>query len=134
MKKNAICFVLFIVLVFPVFARDVAMPPLVIPTAASNGFGGTHVAYTDNVFALLVNPAAMIRVRQRSVFTFAPSIMNPQFLINSARYSTDVFSATTDDDFAALGDALGKMADDLGRREGRIALGLELREFPLSFA
>ncbi|MCL2319307.1 MAG: hypothetical protein FWC45_04425, partial [Treponema sp.] len=52
---------LAVCLALPVFAADVPMPPVTMPTAASNGFGGHHVAYTDNVFSLLVNPAAMIQ-------------------------------------------------------------------------
>ena len=102
MKRTVICFFLFAALLFPVFARDVAMRPLAIPTAASNGFGGTHVAYTDNVFALLVNPAAMIRVRQRSFFTLAPSIMNPEFTASSTGYALDVLQAAMDDDLEAM--------------------------------
>ena len=110
----------------PVFASDLAMPPLAMPTAASDGFGGTHVAYTDNVFALLVNPAAMIRVQERSFFTLAPSFFNPQSTIKLGRSITGLASGDT----GALGDA----ANVLSEQRGRIALGFELREFPLSIA
>jgi hypothetical protein len=134
MKKIAICFIFFVVFFCPVFAKDIAMPPLTIPTAASSGFGGTHIAYTDNVFALLVNPAAMIRVQQRSFFALAPSLMSPQFISNLTRYTKDVFGAMTDEDFNTMGDALGKMADEIGDQEGKMALGIDIREFPMSVA
>ena len=134
MKRTAICLVLFVMLVLPVFSQNTAMPPLAIPTAASSGFGGSHIAFTDNVFALLVNPAALMRVQQRSFVTFAPSIMNPQFLINSTRYTLDVFSSLSDDGLDELGETMGKLSDELGSMDGKIALGLELRELPLSFA
>ena len=124
--KIAICILLTAFLVLPVFAEDVAMPPFVMPTAASNAFGGTHVAYTDNVFSLLVNPAAMIRTQQRSFFTLAPSLFNPQNTIKLVSSMTDLVKGDTT--------ALGKAADTLSKEEGKIALGMELREFPLSFA
>lgn len=117
---------LAVCLALPVFAADVPMPPVTMPTAASNGFGGHHVAYTDNVFSLLVNPAAMIQTRQRSFFTLAPSLFNPQTTV-------ELFSAIMD---LAKGDtnALGTAANTLSGQKGKTALGGELREFPLSIA
>ena len=125
-KKGIICIFLAAVLVLPVFAEKTAMPGLDMPTAASNGFGGTHVAYTDNVFALLVNPAAIMQVQQRSFFTLAPVLFSPQ----------TVFGITKPMASLAKGDtgALGEMADTLSKQKGKIALGMELREFPFSIA
>ena len=125
-KTTVICIFLAALLAFPVFAEKMEMPALAIPTAASNGFGGTHVAYTDNVFALLVNPAAMMRVQQRSFFTLAPSVFNPQSTYDLVKPIVDM----------AQGDigALGNAADVLSQKSEKIALGGELREFPLSFA
>ena len=121
-----ICMFLAVLLALPVFAEKTAMPQLAMPTAASNGFGGTHVAYTDNVFALLVNPAAMIRVQQRSFFTLAPSLMSPQTTIGLSSSIVDLAKGNTN--------ALGSMADTLSKEKGKIALGMELREFPFSIA
>ena len=125
-RTTLICIFLAVLLALPVFAEKVAMPPLAMPTVASNGFGGTHVAYTDNVFSLLVNPAAMIRVQQRSFFTLSPSLMSPQNTFKLARPIVDVAKGDTS--------ALGNMANTLSKQEGKIALGFELREFPFSFA
>ena len=127
MKKTIIiCTILSLFMTLPVFAERMTMPPLAMPTAASNGFGGTHVAYTDNVFALLVNPAAMMRVQQRSFFTLAPSVMSPQGTVELGKSIADIATGDTN--------ALGQMADTFSKQKGKIALGFELREFPLSIA
>jgi len=127
MKKTAIVFILLIAfLSFPVFAEKTVMPPITMPTVASNGFGGHHLAYTDNIFALLVNPAAIMRVQQKSFFTLAPSVFNPQSTLELSRSLADLASGDTS--------ALGNAADTLSKQKGKIALGFELREFPFSFA
>ena len=123
---SVISIFLAVFLVLPVFADRVAMPRLSMPTAASSGFGGTHVAYTDNVFSLLVNPAAMMNVQQRSFFTIAPSIMSPENTMALSRSIFDLVGGNTE--------ALGDMADTLSAQGGQISLGLELRELPLSIA
>jgi len=128
--KQKVFFIIFlaVLMTMPVFAdRRVAMEPLAMPNAASSGFGGTHVAYTDNVFSLLVNPAAMIRVQQRSFFSLSASLFNPQSTFD---ISDAVMDMVSDGDTSNL----GNIADTLSRHEGMIALGGELREFPFSFA
>jgi opacity protein-like surface antigen len=110
----------------PVFAKDTAMPQFGMPTAQTNGMGGVHAAYTDNVFALLVNPAAMMRVEQRSFFALSPGLLSPQSTFGLITPITDAVSGN----LGALGDA----ADLLGKREGKIVLGFDIREFPLSVA
>ena len=127
MKKITVVFIFLVALNgLPVFAEKIAMPPVVMPTAASNGFGGSHVAYTDNVFALLVNPAAMTRVEQRSFFALAPSLFSPQ----TVRAFGNSVIKLTNGDTSAFGDIL----DNINKRDGKIGLGFELREFPLSVA
>ena len=130
MKKRAILFILCAAAFFTAaaFADDaVAMPRLTIPTTQDNGMGGSHVAYTDNVFSLFVNPAAMMRVEQRSFFALSPTLFSPQ----STFSMIDAFKGIiADGDIGALGDA----ADILNMQNGKIALGFDLREFPLSIA
>jgi hypothetical protein len=125
MKKAALLFILCAVLCTSVFA-DEAMPQFAIPTAAGNGMGGTHVAYTDNVFALLVNPAAIMRVEQRSFFALSPTLLSPQSTFGLLGPMMDAAGGDMD----ALGDA----ADILSKQKGKIPLGFDLREFPLSIA
>jgi len=119
--KRKVFFITFLaaLMVMPVFAdRRVPMAPLVMPNPASNALGGSHVAYTDSVFSLLVNPAAMMRVQERSFFTLSASLFNPQA-------TSDISSAIMD--MVADGDTsnIGNIADTLSRHEGMIALGAE---------
>ncbi|MDR0584671.1 MAG: hypothetical protein LBG57_10045 [Treponema sp.] len=110
-----------------VFAEDVAMPRFAMPTARDSGMGGTHVAYTDNVFSLLVNPAAMMRVRQRSFFAISPTLYSPQSTFG-------LIDAI--DGLVSRGDlgSLGGAADIFSRQNGKISMGFDLKEFPLSIA
>ena len=128
MKRKAILFIcLIIILALPVFAKDIAMPQVIMPTVASNGMGGHHIAYTDNVFSLLVNPAAMVRTQQKSFFTLSSSLFSPQATFGLFKSMKGLVKG----DENAIGDAL----DTLSKQEGKIALGMEIRElFPFSFA
>ena len=124
MKRNFLSIIfLAAFMAVPVFAERATMPAFTMPTAASSGFGGTHVAYTDNVFALLVNPAAMTRVQQRSFFTLSASLFSPQSTTEISESVIDMISSGNTTSF-------GNMADTLNRHRGRIALGFELRELP----
>jgi len=125
-KKTTIGIFLAAFLALPIFAERLA--PFVVPTAASNGFGGTHVAYTDNVYSLLVNPAAMIRVEEKSFFTFAPSLFNPEKTVKF--FGAISIREMMNGNFSNPGEVL----DSLGVNDGRIGFGAELREFPLSIA
>ena len=129
MQQRALLIIFLVVfMTIPVFAeRSVPMTPLAMPTAASSGFGGTHVAYTDNVFALLVNPAAMMRVQQRSFFSLSASLFNPESVFEMGNSVMDMASSGNTTEF-------GIIADTLNRHDGKIVLGFELREFPFSFA
>jgi hypothetical protein len=109
------------------FAKDKkAMPRFEIPTARSNGMGGAHVAYTDNVFGLLVNPAAIMRVEQRSFFAISPTLFSPQATFGLIGPLMDVAEGDTG--------SLGEAADVLSKNEAKIPLGFDIREFPLSIA
>jgi hypothetical protein len=107
------------------FAQE-AMPRFEIPTARSSGMGGTHTAYTDNVFALLVNPAAIMRVEQRSFFALSPTLFSPESTFNLIGPFMDVARGNLS--------ALGSAADTLSKKNGKVPLGFDIREFPLSVA
>jgi hypothetical protein len=115
MKKLACLFLVFGVL-SAAFAEDMA--PLTVSSTRSLGMGGTHVAYTDDVFALFVNPAALRRANQGSGFELSPAFVGPLFDL------IDLASSAGDD----LTGALGDFAKDTG---GKIPLGIDLRG-PLS--
>jgi hypothetical protein len=108
-----------------VFAQE-PMPRFEIPTARSNGLGGHHVAYTDNVFALMVNPAAIMRVEQRSFFALSPTLFSPESTFGLIGSITDMAGGDTS--------ALGEAMDVLSKNKGKISLGFDLREFPFSIA
>jgi hypothetical protein len=115
-----------VILVFPVFAEKLSMPGLTMPTAATSGFGGHHVAYTDNVFSLLVNPAAMVRTNQNSIFSISASLFSPQTTLKLK----DPVMKMIGGDMGALGDMTKALSD----QNGKIVLGLSLNELPLSIA
>lgn len=127
--KHRVCLTILLTAftAIPLFAERIAMPPLQMPNAAASGFGGNHVAYTDNVFALLVNPAAMMQVQQRSFFALSSSIFNPRNAFRIGRAAADILFSNDTSNF-------GYTARAISDREGRITLGLEVREFPFSIA
>jgi hypothetical protein len=98
------------------YAEDMA--PLALSSTRSLGMGGTHVAYTDEVYALFVNPAALRRANQGSAFEISPAFVGPLFDL------IDLASSSGDD---LTGD-LGDFAKDTG---GKIPLGIDFRG-PLS--
>jgi hypothetical protein len=116
MKKIIILLVVLVCLSVFSFGEDMA--PLTISSTRNAGRGGPHVAYTDDVYALFVNPAALQKANQWSFFELSPALVGPLF---------DIFNIVNSDD---PGKALGEFASD---QKGRIPLGLELRG-PLSFA
>jgi hypothetical protein len=122
--KKTIAFILTLCCAGAVFAEEtrVKMPRFEIPTARSNGFGGSHIAFTDDVFALLVNPAAIMHVRQRSAFTFSPSLVSPQKTLG-------VIGKMVDGD---MGAALGDLNNE--KNPGKIPFGFSFNELPLSIA
>ncbi|MDR1229967.1 MAG: hypothetical protein LBK61_01055 [Spirochaetaceae bacterium] len=115
--KKFIAFVLVLCCAGAVFAEKVEMPRFEIPTARSNGFGGSHIAYTDDVFALLINPAAIMQVRQKSFFTLSPTVVSPQKIL----------------DFVNSDGGTGAILESLNnpKNPGKIPLGLSLNELPL---
>jgi len=110
-----VCLILCSVTVFP---QDKKMPPFEIPTARTSGMGGSYAAYTDTVFALLVNPAAITRVGQKSIFGFSPALLNP-------KRASDIGSSLKNfDDLPGILDVF----------TGDTPVGFDLREFPFGFA
>ena len=107
------------------------MPPLIVRTTASNGFGGHHIAYTDNVNSLLVNPAAMVRVRQGNFFTLELALFSPEFTADAFETMSTMVGGTEDAglDINAIFDLLEALS------KNNMGLGLEIRDIPhLSFA
>ena len=126
--KKSLALVLMLCMAAAVFAEEKSMAPLAMPTARSNGMGGTHIAYTDNVFALLVNPAAMMRVERRSFFALSPMLLNPQSTFKMVEAVGPLIEGGGDMT------GLGNVMNILSEKKGKIALGVDIREFPFSIA
>jgi hypothetical protein len=122
MKK--ILILLLICNVLPaLFAEDMA--PLTMPATRSLGMGGPHVAYTDNVYALFVNPAALQKANQGSIFEVSSALIGPVIDLTSKLIS---LSTTSDEDAF-----INSMSDFAKDSAGKIPVGIELRG-PLSLA
>jgi hypothetical protein len=116
MKKIIALLLAAVCLSAAAFGED--MVPLTFSSTRNAGRGGPHAAYTDDVYALFVNPAALQKANQWSFFELSPALIGPFFDIAGIALSDDP------------GEALGDLASE---QKGRIPLGLELRG-PLSFA
>ena len=127
MNKLLASFTLVFICAGAVWAEDRAMPRFDIPTARSSGMGGAHAAYTDNVFALIVNPAALMRTQQVSVFALTPMMLNPEATFGLIPPLMNVMGG---DGLSSLGEA----ANILSKQQGKVSLGYDMREFPLSVA
>ncbi|MDR1784931.1 MAG: hypothetical protein LBR23_00465 [Spirochaetaceae bacterium] len=120
--KKTLAIILFLSAAL-VFADPIKkMPPLAVPTVESRGFGGTHVAFTDDVFSLLVNPAAMMQTRERRFLTLSSTMYSPQVVF-------DLLTPLLEGDMTEM---LSKWGD--AGNEGRLAFGSSLPGFPLSIA
>jgi hypothetical protein len=115
MKKLTAVLLLLIICILPAFAEDMA--PLMLTSTRAYALGGPHVAYTDDIYALFINPAALHKVNQKSYFELSFAIDNLSNLI-------DVSQAIMSEDWDAVGDFAN-------RSGGKIPLGFEMRG-PLS--
>jgi len=79
------------------------------------------------VFSLLVNPAAMIRTQQSSFFALGPTLSSPQTTFGLV---DSIFKAIDGDGTGDLGKALKPISDS----GGKLVVGLNFNEFPLSIA
>ena len=103
-----------------------AMPRFDISTARNNGMGGTHVAYTDSVGSLLVNPAAMMRVRQVRYPPLSFSMHNPHLIFGMMGPLREAAAGNV----SKLGDTAGTLREE----EGKVSFGFGLNDLPLGFA
>jgi opacity protein-like surface antigen len=77
MKKRISIVLVALLLSSALGAEEVRMPPLILSSAASNGLGGPHVAYTDDIYALFVNPAALQWANQGSILELSFALIGP---------------------------------------------------------
>ncbi|MDR3248427.1 MAG: hypothetical protein LBT39_06540 [Treponema sp.] len=115
-------------------AEEIKMAPLTLPSPQSNGLGGPHVAYTDNIYALFVNPAALQWANQGSIIEFSATVFGPldKFVESGSDFTSAVGDFT--EAFEDSGDDAGggnvknpfKGLTDL-TDDGRLPLGMDMR-------
>jgi hypothetical protein len=122
MKKLFALFLCFACLSAALSADGKRMAPLSFPSTASNGMGGSHVAYTGDIYALFVNPAAMQWANQTSILELSPAIIGP--LNKLAKFGSSMMDAAKDD-----ADNIEALLDII--EGGKLSLGMDIRG-PLS--
>jgi hypothetical protein len=121
MKKLFASFLCFACFSAALSADGNRMAPLIFPSTASNGMGGSHVAYTSDIYALFVNPAAMQWANQTSILELSPAIIGP--LDKFAKSGSTILGAIEGlDDIDPLLDVI---------EGGKLSLGMDIRG-PLS--
>jgi hypothetical protein len=102
------------------------MAPLGFPSTAGNGMGGPHAAYTSDIYALFVNPAALQWANQASILELSPALMGPlDKLARSGSGLTDALkgkSGSGSNPFTSLANIIDG---------GKLSIGLDMRG-PLS--
>jgi hypothetical protein len=89
------------------------IPPFTIPSTRNYGMGGSHVAYTDDINSLFINPGAFVTAKQLSIAEL------------SAGAHGDVLGIV---DIAKGGDeALDALLTWIENTQGNIPLGLDIR-------
>ena len=127
MKRLIILF-LAVLIVFPVFAQRQSMPRFSMPSARTNGMGGSHIAFTDNIYSMIVNPGAMMRTNERSFINIAPALYSPGQMAG-------LFGPLMGMGSSNFNDVLKDFLTPIAQQDGRMAVGLEMQAMPLiSFA
>jgi hypothetical protein len=107
----------------PLFAAEpVNVRPFTMSGSRERGMGGPHVAFTDNVFSLFVNPAALQESNEKSFFEIGIGTHGPLLEI------VDIVKSAQGSGDQELVNQIGTFAKQSG---GKIPLGAEVR-FPLS--
>ncbi|MDR3146794.1 MAG: hypothetical protein LBU00_00285 [Treponema sp.] len=112
------------------FAEDikVTMPSLGYASTASSGLGGSHVAYTDDIYSLFVNPAALQWANEGMVFDTTIGLTGP--LGELVENIDTIKNIGSSDDDSALTSAFKDLSSIV--EGGKLPLGLNMQG-PLSF-
>ncbi|MDR0642648.1 MAG: hypothetical protein LBG07_09340 [Treponema sp.] len=126
MKKVTTLCLIFLCFSAVLFAEQKRMAPLGFPSTAGNGMGGPHAAYTSDIYALFVNPAALQWANQASILELSPALMGPlDKLARSGSGLTDALkgkSGSGSNPFTSLANIIDG---------GKLSIGLDMRG-PLS--
>jgi hypothetical protein len=131
MKKIVISVAVLLCLSSALFAEDKNMAPLSYSSTASNALGGPHVAYTDNIYSLFVNPAALQWANESMIFDLTFSFIGPfDKLLKNKDNIKGIMNAMGDDDSGAMGDSFSALTDIV--EGGKLPIGFDIRG-PFSF-
>jgi hypothetical protein len=125
-KKTAALFLVLLGLSAALSAESKWMAPLGFPSTAGNGMGGPHVAYTSDIYALFVNPAALQWTNQGSILEISTAIIGPlNKFIKSGGNILDAVKNMQDSFGEGSGNPFGPLLDILD--EGKLPLGVDIR-------
>jgi hypothetical protein len=100
------------------------MAPLSFPSTAGNGMGGSHVAYTSDIYSLFVNPAALQWVNQAGILEISPALIGP--LNKFAKSGNNLFGAMSGSFGGGSGDnPFEPLLDVL--EGGKLSIGMDFR-------
>ncbi|MDR1900594.1 MAG: hypothetical protein LBQ55_11330 [Treponema sp.] len=121
--RRVIFFVLIVYAAAGAFAEAPRgkVKPFTFPQTRHYGFGGPHVAYTDDFTALWVNPAFLKDVKELAITEISVGMHGDVFGLGEL-----VMEAMDSDDFDT-----GKVEEFSSKSGGKIPVGFDLR-FPLS--
>jgi hypothetical protein len=129
-KKIVVLFLVLVCLSTALSAESKRMAPLGFPSTAGNGMGGPHVAYTNDIYALFVNPAALQWVNQGSILEISAAVIGP---LDKFAKSGNILGAVKDMQSSfedgSGNNPFGPLLDILDG--GKLPLGLDIRG-PLS--
>jgi hypothetical protein len=117
MKKLSALFLCLACLSAALSADEKRMAPLGFPSTAANGMGGPHVAYTSDIYALFVNPAALQWANQTSVFELSGAVIGP--LGKLAKFGSGMMDAVEN------ADNIDPLLDII--EGGKLSLGMDIR-------
>ncbi|MDR0690164.1 MAG: hypothetical protein LBG08_07895 [Spirochaetaceae bacterium] len=103
------------------YNSDHELAPFTVPSTRNLGLGGPHVAYTDDINSLFINPAAFINIDQLSVGEVSAGVYGDTLSLK------DIISNIGDT--SKLVSTLSKFID---KSNGNIPLGFDLRG-PIAF-
>ncbi|MDR0401049.1 MAG: hypothetical protein LBH51_08920 [Treponema sp.] len=127
MKKIIALFVVLLCFAGVLSAEEKRMAPLGFPSAAGNGMGGSHVAYTSDMYALFVNPAALQWANQGSVVELSSALIGPlnKFVKNGILLSDMLKNMENSFGGNSRSNPFGPILDII--KGGKLPLGIDLR-------
>jgi hypothetical protein len=102
---------------------DTPIKPFTLPSARIHGYGGPHVAYTDDIGTLFINPAALKTAKQFSVLDL--SVGTTGDVIGLGKFAMELNSGT-DIDYSTI----GEFAEKTG---GKLPLGVTFPALTLGY-